>query len=204
MKFALMAACVVSMAAAFVGNTTTAVAAPPPPGSYGATCRDVRFDGQTLMATCQTRAHTPYTSALDVSGCAQPLAIDNDNGRLVCRSRQGVPIYGQETRRPSYNEEYRRPGYNEEHRRPGYEDPYRRPSYGDDSYRQPSRPQYDRTELPRGSWQRSCEVESFEYGVLRALCRTRDGDENRARIDVRRCGNYPRLANNDGNLVCER
>jgi hypothetical protein len=194
MKFALMAACIASMAA-FAASMTPAAAAPPPPGSYGATCRDARFDGRTLIATCQTRAHTPYTSALDVSDCGQPLAVDNDNGRLVCRSRQGVPIYGQELRRPSSNEEYRRPGY---------EDPYRRPSYGDDQYRPAPRPQYDRTELPRGSWQRSCEVESFDYGILRAACQTRDGDSNSTRIDVRRCGNYPRIANIDGNLVCER
>ncbi len=203
MKFALMAACVASMAA-FAASMTPAAAAPPPPGSYGATCRDARFDGRTLIATCQTRAHTPYTSALDVGRCGQPIGIDNDNGRLVCRTPQGVPIYGQEMRRPSYNEEYRRPGYDDPYRRPGYDDPYRRPSYGDDQYRPAPRPQYDRAELPRGGWRLTCETESFEYGVLRAICRTRDGDENRTRIDVRRCGNYPRVANIDGNLVCER
>lgn len=194
MKFALMAACIASMAA-FAGSMAPAAAASPPPGSYGATCRNVRFDGRVLVATCQTRDHAPFTSALNVDGCADPVAVNNDNGRLVCRSRSGAPLYGQEMRNPGRQEDYRRPGY---------DDPYRRPSYGDDQYRPAPRPQYERAELPRGSWQRSCEVESFEYGVLRATCRTRDGDDNRTRIDVRRCGNYPRVANADGNLVCER
>lgn len=177
MKLAMLAACA-SVAAALCAAMSPAAAAPAPAGSYGATCRDVRFDGRTLVATCETRRQTPFTSALNTEECSRPVVVNNDNGRLTCRSRSGAPLYGQEVRS--------------------------RPSYGDNDYRPGPRPDADRREMPRGSWQRSCEVESFEYGVLRASCRDRSGFRNRTRIDVRRCGPYPRLANDDGNLVCER
>lgn len=58
--------------------------------------------------------------------------------------------------------------------------------------------------LPGGSWRQSCRNATMQgRDDVRAECRTVDGRWNRTSIDIDRCGRDPRLANRNGELVCE-
>ncbi len=58
--------------------------------------------------------------------------------------------------------------------------------------------------LPGGSWSQSCRNAQLRGDQLYAQCRGRDGNWHNTRIDIDRCGRGGTLANNNGELVCER
>ena len=57
-------------------------------------------------------------------------------------------------------------------------------------------------QLPGGSWDQSCRNGSMQNGMLYAQCQRTDGSRRDSSIDPRSC-NGGRVANNNGNLVCE-
>jgi hypothetical protein len=63
-----------------------------PPGSYISTCKDVRMQGSTLMASCDNGKGRPVAAELrDAHKCTGNIL--NDNGKLKC-----TPIYKMERR----------------------------------------------------------------------------------------------------------
>ena len=57
-------------------------------------------------------------------------------------------------------------------------------------------------QLPGGSWDQSCRNGTMQNGMLYAQCQRADGGRRDSSIDARRC-NGGRVANDNGNLVCE-
>ncbi len=53
-----------------------------PRGDYQQTCRDIRYNGSILTASCQKRDGGWRSSSLDYRGCRGP--VINDNGNLRC------------------------------------------------------------------------------------------------------------------------
>ena len=63
-----------------------------PAGDYVQTCRNMRMDGNRLLAECQKRDGGWRRTSLDASSCSSPIA--NDNGRLVCGQGGGYGYGG--------------------------------------------------------------------------------------------------------------
>ena len=58
--------------------------------------------------------------------------------------------------------------------------------------------------VPDGGYAQSCERPHVTVTTLTASCRTREGRMHRASLDLRNCGGYRDIINNNGTLVCIR
>jgi hypothetical protein len=83
----------------------------------------------------------------------------------------------------------------------GYDEPRRggRDGYGEG--RRGGGGDYDGGGRARGSFYGSCRGIEQDGPILRAMCRTRDGDYIPSQINLRRCGGTP-ISNRDGRLSC--
>jgi hypothetical protein len=199
-----------------------------PPGSYAQSCRDIRFDGQTLSAVCATGQGMAQRSALRVDSCSGPIA--NLNGQLACPGggRGGPPPQGPAYGGggPPYQGGYER-GYRRGYDRDDDDDDRRYrggPAYGGYPPERPpsgygAPPGYARPQgpppgppqapppqqaapaagLPPGSWQASCVKPVMQGTTLIAACRNAQGGFTQSTIDARSCR---AIANMNGRLVC--
>jgi hypothetical protein len=61
----------------------------PVPGSWAGSCANERLAGSTLAALRLNGAGTKIQAAINLSNCAQPMAVTNVNGQLVCAGGAG-------------------------------------------------------------------------------------------------------------------
>jgi len=116
-----------------------------PSGGYAQTCQDIRTDGTTLEARCQTRdGDWNRTSLQNFNQCTSQ--IENDNGRLVCTK-----------------------GRDSDHRDNEYQQGDRRDS--DHDFRREER----RNEPPDGGYRQTCQDARVSGTTLLASCQKRNG-----------------------------
>ena len=145
-----------------------------PAGGYAQTCQDIRTNGTTLEARCQTRdGNWNRTSLPDFNQCTG--GIENDNGRLVCNNRTN-------------NEQGYRHGEHEGDRRDN--------GRGD-------RHDEDRHGAPYGGYMQSCQDIRIVGTTLQANCQKKNGKWRQASLrNFNRCTDQ--IENNNGKLVCSR
>ncbi len=145
-----------------------------PTGGYAQTCQDIRTNGTTLEARCQTRdGNWNRTSLQDFNQCTG--GIENDDGRLVCNKRTN-------------NEEGYRRGEHQGDRRDNGQ-----------GYRHDQR----ENGAPYGGYMQSCQDIRTVGTTLQANCQKKNGKWRQTSLrNFNRCTDQ--IENNNGKLVCSR
>jgi hypothetical protein len=165
-----------------------------PGGSYAQTCRDIRTNGNTLEATCDTGSGDWTRTALqDINQC-KPETIQNIHGRLECTKADYNQGYGQGTGQ----------GYGQGDRRDngqGYGQGDRRDN--GQGYGQGDRRDYGASEVPDGDYMQSCRNVRVSGSTLLATCRQRNGRWRQASLRYfNQCTSD--ITNYNGRLACSR
>ena len=190
-----------------------------PPGTYLETCRDVRTQGDALVARCQrTDGRWRDTSLDDVYRCVGDIA--NVDGRLVCQKTAGPPPgdYARTCRdiRMRFNSIYarcqNREGYWVETQLDGFSRCHG-PIANVDGQLRCGDPDWDRDRDhdrdrrwsygPAGSYRESCRDIRVEGDHLFARCQASNGNWFDASLDdFNRC--VGGIINDEGHLECTR
>lgn len=159
-----------------------------PPGGYAQTCQDIRTNGNTLEARCQTRdGNWNRTSLPDFNQCASE--IENDDGRLVCNKRAN-------------NEQGDRHDNGQGDRRDNGQEGDRRDNGRADRH-DGDRHDEDRNAVPSGGYQQTCHDIQVVGTTLQANCQKKNGKWRQASLrNFNRCTDQ--IENNNGKLVCSR
>jgi hypothetical protein len=153
-----------------------------PGGSYAQTCRDIRTNGNTLEATCDTGNGDWTRSALqDINQC-KPETIQNIYGRLECTKADYNQGYGQGNGQ----------GYGQGGRRDNGQ-----------GYGQGDRRDYGAPEVPDGAYMQSCRNIRISGSTLLATCQLRNGRWRQASLRYfNQCTSE--IENSNGRLACSR
>ena len=188
-----------------------------PPGTYLETCRDIRMDGERLVARCQKAdSHWRDTTLDDVYRCVGDIA--NVDGRLVCQKNAARPAgdYAETCRdiRMRFNSLYARckteDGYWVETQLDGFSR-CRGPIANVNGQLRCGDPNWDRDDRdrdrwgygPRGTYRETCRDIRIDGDRLRARCESVDGYWRETSLDdVNRC--VGGIINDDGYLRCTR
>ncbi len=154
-----------------------------PSGGYAQTCQDIRTNGATLEAKCQTRdGNWNQTSLQNFNECTG--GIENDNGRLVCNKGNN-------------NGQYDRHGYQPGDRRDNGQD--NRNPQGEQGYRHDD----EQNGAPYGGYRQTCQDIRTSGNTLLANCQKRNGKWKQSSLrNFNRCSSE--IENNNGKLVCNR
>ncbi|HJX85697.1 MAG TPA: CVNH domain-containing protein [Candidatus Angelobacter sp.] len=146
-----------------------------PGGSYAQTCRDIRTNGNSLEATCDTGSgNWTRTSLQDFNQCTAG-SIQNIYGQLQCTRTD----YGQNN--GQYN------GNNGQDNGQGY--------------RRDGGPNYQNG-VPDGGYTQNCRNIRTSGSTLLATCQQRNGRWRQA--SLRNFNQCEQIDNNNGRLVCSR
>jgi hypothetical protein len=159
-----------------------------PTGGYAQTCQEIRTNGSTLEARCQTRdGNWNPTSLQNFNQCTS--GIENDNGRLVCNKGTN----GEQGYRSGDQQGDRRD--NVENDRQGDRQGYQRDNNQDD--------RHARNGAPDGGYMQSCQDIRTVGNTLQANCQKKNGKWKQASLrNFNGC--VSQIENNNGKLVCSR
>lgn len=145
-----------------------------PSGGYSQTCQEIRTNGTTLEARCQTRdGNWNQTSLQSFNQCTG--GIENDNGRLVCNKGNNN---GQDYR---YGNQ---PGDRHDNGQ-GY------------------RHDDQQNGAPYGGYTQTCQDIRTSGTTLQANCQKKNGKWKQSSLrNFNRCSSQ--IENNNGKLVCSR
>lgn len=153
-----------------------------PGGGYAQTCQDIRTNGATLEARCQSRdGYWNQTSLQNFNQCTG--GIENDNGRLVCNKGN-------------------RHGYQPGDRRDNGQD-YRNPQGDRGNNEEGYRPDDQQNGAPYGGYTQTCQDIRTSGNTLLANCQKRNGKWKQSSLrNFNQCSSG--IENNNGKLVCGR
>ena len=159
-----------------------------PSGGYAQTCQDIRINGNTLEARCQTRdGNWNQTSLQNFNQCTSQ--IENDNGRLVCTSGnnngEGYRPGDQQGDRHDNGQGYRQGDQQGDRHDNGQ-------GYGHDQ----------QNGAPYGGYTQTCQNIRTSGTTLLANCQKRNGKWKQSSLhNFNQCS---QIENNNGKLVCNR
>jgi hypothetical protein len=172
------------LGAAMVAFAMPAAVQAQPGGSYQQTCRDIRSNGDRLVASCQRADGGWNDTSLDYRNCRGD--VINDNGNLRCG---GGEVYDNR----GYNNDDHRGYNNDDHR--GYNDDHDNRAYANGGRWEGG--------LPPGDYKRTCRDMSVDGDRLNATCEKVDGGwKNTSLKHFDRCQSM--IVNDNGRLRCQR
>jgi CVNH domain len=145
-----------------------------PGGGYAQTCQDIRTNGTTLEAKCQTRdGNWNQTSLQNFNQCTG--GIENDDGRLVCnKGSNSGEGYRQGDRQGDRHDNGQ--GYRHDDQQNG---------------------------APSGGYTQTCKDIRTSGNALQANCQKKNGKWKQSSLrNFNRCSSE--IENNNGKLVCSR
>jgi CVNH domain len=182
-------------------------------GSFQRSCRDIAMNSSgPLTATCQARTGDWQRTSLAPAHC-DGYRAGNNNGQLVCESRDSVSNRWQGSFKNSCRDSSMDSSGSLTATCQASNGTWRPSSLGArqcNSYRAGNNngqlvceSQGDTVSQWQGSFKNSCrDIATDSSGSLTATCQTMNGDWQRTSLGSRQCGSV-RAGNNNGQLVCE-
>ncbi len=163
-----------------------------PSGGYAQTCQNIRMNGNTLEARCQTRSNSwTQTSLQNVNQCTS--GIENDDGRLVCNKGTNNGQYGNGNQQ----------GDRHDNGQYGNGDQQGNGRDNGQEYGQNNRYRLGQNGAPYGGYTQTCQNIRTSGSTLQASCQKKNGQWRQASLrSFNHCSSE--IQNNNGKLVCSR